>query len=175
MAEVVAIIAAVVAGVFALITARMTATNQRVVELEKRLASQRLEIYKPLIDAMSAYMLPGAATPQEDKRRKTAFQDATKTFMTWVQVYGSDESVRTYHRLMQASFVSAPPLVIFRLYGQLILAARRDMGDRETKVTLVDLLGIRIRDFYEGDMAADLRLPDDDFYEKVGWQPPWDR
>jgi hypothetical protein len=171
--EFVAIVAAIVAGVFALIAARTTATNQRIVELEKRLATSRLEIYKPLIDAMAAFLVPGKVSDQEKARRQTAFMEATKTFATWIQVYGSDESVRVYHRLMQASYADAPPNIIFRLYGQLILAARRDLGDASTRVDLADLLGIRIKDFYDGDMAADLRLSDDEFYRKHEWIPPW--
>lgn len=170
-----AIVAAVVAGVFALMASRSTATNQRVLELEKRLATQRLEIYKPMLDALGAMMEPGDVKSQEKQRRQQNFMDAGKKFMTWVQVYGSDEAVRVYHRMMHASYASAPPLVLFRLYGQFVMAARRDIGDPATKVGIDDLLGTRIKDIYAGNMAEHMRLSDDDFYRQVGWEPPWER
>jgi hypothetical protein len=170
-----AAIAAVVAGTFAYRANQANITSQRVAELEKRLATSRSEIYRPLIEAMASIMVPGVPTPQKKQKREAAFKEATKNFTTWVQVYGSDESVRVYHRVMHASYADAPPNVIFRLYGQLILAARRDLGDSSTKIDLADLLGIRINDFYTGDMAADLRLSDDAFYRKYDWTPPWKR
>lgn len=168
-----AVLAALIAGLFAWRANQATIANQRVIELEKRLSTSRLETYKPLLEAMASYIMP-ADRRLTDKRREQAFLEAMQNFITWVQVYGSDEAVRTFHRWMQASYASAPPLVALRMYGDFLVAARRDIGDSATTIERGDLLGIRIKDFYEG-MVDDMKLSDEDFYRKVGWTPPWSR
>jgi hypothetical protein len=168
-----AILAAAVAGFFALRANQATIASQRVTELEKRLATSRLEVYKPMIETMGEVFLPAELKTEQEKRRQLdQFMKATKSFLTWVQVYGSDETIRVYHHMMQAAFHDAPNPVNLRLYAQFLLAARRDLGDSSTAIDLVDLLGMRITDIYET-LADDLRLSDDEFYRKVGWKPPW--
>jgi hypothetical protein len=168
-----AVIAAIVAGVFA---GRANAANlaaQKVMELERRLVTSRLESYKPIMEVMYSYLDPGNLTPQQEKQRNDKLLTAMKTFALWGMTYASDETVQVFHRMMQASMHNAPPTVLIRMFGQFFLAARRDLGDSSTKVGIVDLLGIRLKDIYETGMADQLRLSDDEFYAKQGWKPPW--
>jgi hypothetical protein len=167
------ILAAFVAAFFAYRANQATIANQRILELEKRLATHRLEIYRPLIDAMAAMFTAGNRTPQETKRQQDTFMSAGLNFATWVTVFGSDRSVQVYHRMMQAAYASAPPEVMLRLYGEFLLAARRDMGDPATQVDLVDVLGIRLNDIYRTGLAKKLRMPDADYYHAMDWTPPW--
>ena len=163
--------AAAIAAFAAVRTNNATIASQRVIELEKRLATSRLDVFKPMLDGM-AQMLEPSASPQVQAERQAAMLPALKSFATWVQIYGSDESVRVFHHFMHAAYHTAPPEVFIRLYGQFVLAARRDLGDSSTDVDLVDLLGIRLKDIYVG-YADRLRLSDVDFYREVGWAPPW--
>lgn len=168
-----AVLAAIVAGGFALFTARSTAASQRVAELEKRLSTSRLESYKPLMEVMYSYLGSGPLTAQQEKQRNEKLLAAMRTFALWGMTYASDETVRVFHQMMQASMHSAPPKVLFRMFGAFFLAARRDLGDPSTKIDIVDLLGTRLNDIYETGMAEELRLSDDEFYRKVAWTPPW--
>jgi hypothetical protein len=70
-------------------------------------------------------------------------------FASWIMVWGSDEAVLAFRNLMQASFHSAPPAVTMRVYADFYIAARRDMGYPDSKVTVNDFLGMRINDLYD--------------------------
>lgn len=167
-----AFLAALVAGAFANRANRATIANQRIIELERRLATSRLDTYKPLMEAIAAYFAKDA-TPQEEKRRNERLLSALKDAALWVPVYGSDETVKVFHRMMQVAFSGAPAPIMLRTYGQFMLAIRRDLGEPNTSVDIVDLLGIRINDIHTGGMGAELRLTDDAYYRKHEWTPPW--
>jgi hypothetical protein len=166
-----AVVAAAIAALAAVRTNNTTIASQRVIELEKRLATSRLDVFKPMLETM-AQMLEPSPDPQVQTERQADMLSALKSFATWVQIYGSDESVRVFHHFMHAAYHTAPPEVFIRLYGQFVLAARRDLGDSNTEVDLVDLLGIRLKDIYAG-YADRLRLSDEDYYRNVEWTPPW--
>lgn len=168
-----AVLAAVVAGLFAYRANQSSLANQRIVELEKRLATFRLDTYKPLLVAMNEYFNKDNPTPQEERRREQKLQDALREAALWVPIYGSDETVRALQRMMQVAFSSPPAPIMLRTYGEFMIAMRRDLGDSETKVDLVDLLGIRLKDIYTGDEGRNLKLSADEYYAKHGWTPPW--
>jgi hypothetical protein len=94
-------------------------------------------------------------------------------FNAWVSIYGSDDAVRAVHRFMQAAYSNPPSEVMMRFFVELQLAMRRDLGDPESTLDVMDLLGIRIKDVYEGEMASLMVAPLPAFYERVGWDPPW--
>ena len=171
IAAVSAIVSAGIAAYAAVRTNQASIANQRVIELEKRLATSRLDVYKPMLEALAAVLDPQKKNESEQQRNKRVIPVVT-SFATWIQIYGSDDSVRVFHRFMQAAYHNAPAEVFMRLYAQMVLAARRDLGDANTTVDEVDLLGIRIKDIYASS-ATDYRLPDSEYYQKVGWAPPW--
>jgi hypothetical protein len=166
-----AIVAALVAGGFAYRANQATIASQRIVELEKRLATSRLETYKPLMEAIAAYFAKGEPSNQEVKRRNDRLLAALSDAALWVPIYGSDETVRVFHRMMQVAFSGAPANIMLRTYGQFMLAIRRDLGDTSTSVDIVDLLGIRINDIYT--LGRNLQLSDEAYYRQEGWVPPW--
>ena len=102
----------------------------------------------------------------------------TKDFAGWVCVFGSDEAVETYSKFMQGSYHSAPPQVLVMLYAEFVLAARRDMGDPDTSVSLEDILSIRIKDLYSDQQHQFRRAitqPFADVCRESGWDIPWVR
>jgi hypothetical protein len=97
-----------------------------------------------------------------------------KEFMKWVQIYGSDEAVWLVHRYMQAVYADAPVEITMRLMAEVTLAARRELANPETKVTVLDILGFRLYDIYsEGKGVAWADLSERDLYKNAGWVPPW--
>ena len=163
--------AAFVAGRFAAKTRNAQSQAERVLELEKRLASSKFDVYQPMLELLREMIFDAAKTGKIIDEAKMV--ETMSKFGTWIQIFGSDEAVLVYHRWMQAAFHNPPPPVAVRLYAEFVLAARRDMGDPQTKVTMLDLLGIRLNDVYET-FADDLGLDDKAFYIKHGWNPPWE-
>lgn len=173
IAPIAAIVAAVIAGLFAYRANQATIAHQRIVELEKRLATSRLDAYKPLMEAIAKYFTKDKLPAQVERRRNEQLLEALQDAALWIPVYGSDDTVKVFQRMMQVAFSGAPPPIMMRVYGEFMLSIRRDLGDAGTAVTLVDLLGIRINDIYSGGLAADLRLSDAEYYRKHDWTPPW--
>jgi hypothetical protein len=180
---IVALIAAGAAVAGAIVSAYNARRNEkdrvdaaRLLELEKRVATSRAEVFEPLVEAIGRVWDLVAAGKADDKAfRDVAFQDLQR-FNHWVQIYGSDESVRFAHRFMQALYAEAPPFIVLRFMAELILQARRELGYPETELNALDLLGIRINDVYADPAFYDtLTLPPDELYAREGWTPPWDR
>lgn len=165
-----AVAAALVAGRFAQRSAGMQAQAIRVAELEKRLASQKAEVYKPMIELLQS-MWDSVKTNR--KNDETKMLKTLSTFTSWAQVYASDEVVIAFHKMMQAAYSEPPADVMMRFIAQLSLALRRDLGAADTGVDLVDLLGMRISDIYGGDMQAKFELDEEAFLANVAWNPPW--
>lgn len=129
-------------------------------------------MYQPVINFLGGMLDPEVAASMSPEEVKTKLGD----FARWVVIVGSDDSVRAFRNLMQGTFNSAPPVLLLRLFADFQLAARRDMGDPETEITPVDVLGMRINDLYSdgGDLYTVLSLPFDEACAAVGWLIPWE-
>ena len=99
--------------------------------------------------------------------------EAVSKFGTWIQIYGSDDAVRAFHRFMQAAYSTPPPEVLMRFYAELLPETRRDLGYGETTLDLIDILGIRIKDVYSGNWTTIMSVDRAAVYAQTGWNPPW--
>ncbi|MEU4739690.1 hypothetical protein AB0G02_04385 [Actinosynnema sp. NPDC023658] len=162
-----AIAAAIVAGVFASRTRRAEGEAQRARDLESRISDRKYAIYEPMINLLSD-LLGGRNVPAETSAE---IIQKMKDFSTWISIYGSDESVRAFHNWMQAIFASPPVEIQLRLYGDFLVAARRDIGYADTEVGRQHLLGMRINDIYKYPNVIDPSFKE--VCERVGWQAPW--
>jgi hypothetical protein len=149
-----AVIAAVVAGRYALRAKTAEFQANRVLELERRLAASKADVFEPMVEALGRVF---ELTAQGKSADEDAFEEAAgpqfRRFVHWVQVYGADETVLTVHKMMQAFYSSPPSEVVLRLMGELLVAARRELGHPDTKIDALDLMGIRINE--------------------LSWEPPW--
>jgi hypothetical protein len=170
------VIAAIVAGRYALRAKAAEFQAARVLELERRLATSKAEVLEPMVEAvgrMFELVTQGKAGDQD------AFEEVTgpafRKSLHWVQIYGADETVLTVHKMMQSFYANPPPEIALRLVGELLIAARRELGQPDTKLDALDLMGIRINDLYSGDprLMRCLRIPEKELYAEVGWHPPW--
>lgn len=135
---------------------------------EQRVSEHKYKVYEPMI-TMFGRMLRGIPLPE-------GYEQELDDFNTWLLVFGSDDAIRSWGRLMQTTYAAAPAEIIVRMYVQFMLAARRDMGDPDTQLDNLDALAPRINDLYEnrGYYAA-VALPIERLYSKHDWQPPWER
>jgi hypothetical protein len=159
-----AIIAAVVAGVFAWKTRRADADAQRTRDLESRIAEKKYAVYEPMINLIRD-ILARRATDQNE------LTNTLENFSTWIGIYGSDEAVQVFHNFMQAAYSNAPAPIQLRLYGDFLLAARKDIGNPETSVQREHLLGMRITDIYTNHDVIDQSF--EEIAERLNWQAPW--
>ena len=74
--------------------------------------------------------------------RKTAFD---------LSLIGSDEAVRTYNALMQQFYRDdetgkQDPSLLMRSFGKVLIAIRKDLGNKKTKLNELDMLKAMIKD-----------------------------
>jgi hypothetical protein len=164
-----AIIAAVVAGVYAsrARTAQDAAETER--RLRQQLAASKAEVYEPMVELLRAMLdASKAKTPISDKK----VTDTLSKFAAWLSVYGSDQAVLSFHKFMQAAYHEPTPQVQMYYYGQFLLAIRKDLGHPDTKLGAPELLGLRINDIWEAS-AGLVGLPEKEFLAHEEWDPPW--
>lgn len=169
-----AIIAAVVAGVFAFRTRRHETQASRIRDLENRNAQRKHETYEPIISAFGDILDP-AKKDQRDAILAKATPLITK-FNTWISIYGSDEAVTAWHNYRQAAFSGVPTALTLRFYADFVLAARRDLGSPDSEVTRTQILGMRVNDLYTSDSDLRSTLEDEPLSEvaaRHSWTVPW--
>lgn len=172
-----AIIAATVAAIAAGRTKRAELQADRILELEKRLAESQAKVFEPMVEAVGRLWDHMAAKKPIDPAtmKKVALDDIVR-FTHWVQIYGSDESVKAALHFMQASYNNPPPTVLTRLLAEMILASRRELGYPDTNVTALDILAMRITDAYtDSKIGADMSDPLDVVFARHSWKPPWEQ
>lgn len=161
--------AAFIAGQSAAKTRQAQTQAERVLELEKRLAASKAEMYEPMVELFRTLFDSVKTSRHLDPKKMT---DTFSKFGNWIQIYGSDEAVGEFRKLMQSAYHRAPPEVLMRMYAQFVLAIRKDLGDPRTQVSLSDLLAIRINDVYTT-FGGDLDVEEGAFLKARGWTPPW--
>jgi len=170
----VAIVSAVLSGLFAISARRSDQEAEKLRDLEQRNAERKYSTYEPMLELLREVLGPGAKPGGAKADAK--FVERVSKFSQWILVWGSDDAVRTFHRFMQAAYGDAPPPVSFRMYGELVLAARRDMGYSKTDITLEHVIGQRITDAYTDQRTWDaMFLPEGDLFRKYDFDPPWTR
>jgi hypothetical protein len=171
-------VASIVAAVIATRSAKSArlgqAETERIRDLENRISERKYETYRPMLQML------GDAFNQEKLKQLAADPakniDRFGDFTTWITIYGSDEAVRAFHNFTQSASYDPPDLVSVRLIADFILAARKDIGYRDTDVTKTQLIAMRIKDFYDEDkFKTAMTLPLDEVCEREGWIPPWSR
>ena len=168
-------IASVVAAVESARSARASRAAeldaQRIQSLEERLAERKYGVYKPMIETLRSILDSKGADLSADAQQ--AHITRLSEFAAWISIFGSDEAVRVVHNFMQAAFCEAPPTILLRIYADFVIAARHDMGDVQSTVTPLDILGLRITDLYSSNLSVAASLPFAELCERESWVPPW--
>ena len=151
----------------------------RLRELEQRLSVKKMEAYEEILTALGNMLTPEALRPPVVARKGQQAQDplgvAVAAFMNQAIIYCSDEVLVSFSRFRMASGHNPPAPVLMRLVADFMLAIRRDLDGGQSKVTGIELLGMRINDlFTQPTLLAALKDPFDDVCDREGWVPPWD-
>jgi len=172
---VIAMLGTIVANTVAAISARASKRSelqaQRISELESRISERKYGIYKPILEMLGDVLNSG---PSKIGFGTEEIQKRLHEFFVWVSIYGSDEAVMAHHRFSQAAYNKVPPEIATRLYAELILAARRDIGRSDTKIGPADIVGIKVSDLYtNAEYYRTMTQPFDELCQKYNWTPPW--
>jgi hypothetical protein len=169
-----AIVAAVVAARSARAVKRTEAETDRIRDLENRISERKYETYKPMLE-MLGNVFSQAKTSREAMADADANTDKFVNFSTWITVFGSDEAFTAYHNLTQSFHYSPPIQITLRLVADFILAARKDIGYPDIDVTRMQLVALRLNDFYQqGELLGQvMTLPLEQACKLVGWPIPW--
>ena len=168
-----AIVAAIIATRSAGAARRSESSAQFVRDLEARIAERKFTVYEPMIELLRRVLDPKdapAILADED-----AYRASISKFAAWIAIYGSDEAITYFQRFMQCTYRSATPAIMVRMYAEFVLAARRDMGYPDTKITGEQILGIRLTDVYEPKWLEVFTMPLTALYAREGWEAPWER
>lgn len=167
-----AIVAAIIAALSAASARRSESSAQTVRDLEARIAERKFAIYEPMIELLRKILDPrDAAAILADEE---GYRASISKFAAWIAIYGSDEAITYFQRFMQCTYRSATPAIMVRMYAEFVLAARRDMGYPDTKVTGEEIFGIRLKDVYERTWIDAFTMPLADLYAREGWDAPWE-
>lgn len=149
---------------------------QRLRDLEQRIDARKYDTYKPMIELLRDVM--SSATPAAGVKLPSEQETVRRLaeFGTWVSIYGSDDAVRAFRNFMQGVYHEPPPEITMRLYYDFVLAARRDMGQADTDITALDLMGQRLKDVYDlRSMYVMGGIPFAELAREHDWEPPWER
>ena len=171
VAAVGSVVAAVTAGRYANRAQTSQAQEARIRDLEECLSKSREEVYTPMLELLREVL--DSSKTGKDPMVDPKSQETFSRFGSWVQIYGSDEAIRVVHKFMQSAYAGAPSQVLMRYYAELTLAVRRDLGDPDTEVDLVTLLGIRINGIHKSDLVETMDMEESGLLAKHGWAPPW--
>ncbi|MGW8846839.1 hypothetical protein ACWGNE_03575 [Streptomyces xiamenensis] len=173
-------IAAVVAALIASFSARAARRHdtdaQRLRDLEQKVADKKYDTYKPMIDLLADMMDP--RTVRQVAADEDRFHREVSKFSTWVSIYGSDEAVEKFHNLMQTLYIKeeelkAPIAITLKLYIEFVIAVRRDLGNPQTAISPIVILGMRITDIHQSQGVGGLDASLDVLCARHGWTPPW--
>jgi len=164
IAAVSSIVAAVVAGVFALLARRLDVRLQQSEKAQDQISERKRSIYEPVVELLDHMFTTDELPTSEEVQHKRRFD-------TWVNLYGSDGTVRAYSRLMQALPHDPPGDVQFRLYADFLLEVRKEIGNPGGSLDRMQILGPRLTNLSDRTSLTDPDL--DAVFRRLGWSPPW--
>lgn len=168
-----AVIAAIIAGASAISVKRSETTAQRIRDLENRIFEPKRDAYRPMIEKMSDIFDPDKAAL--NALDPTEFNEMANQFMIRLTMFGSDEAIKAFHKVTQAAVRHAPDRVVGRLFVDFVISVRRDIGYPGTKVTPLDIFGMRAYDLYSTtEVYESMHLSFVNLCNKDGWSAPWE-
>jgi hypothetical protein len=101
-----------------------------------------LDYLRDLIQGRIAKKANGMSTVEQGDEVERA-NDHFTAFTSWLGIFGSDGAVVAFYEFMQALYRGEPREILTRLYGDLLMEARKDMGYPDTIVQREHLLVFR--------------------------------
>jgi hypothetical protein len=153
------------------------AETARLRELEQRLSDRKIELYDGILKTLGDQLRPEAMkrtqSPKAGQAEARLMNDLFG-FMNGVVIYGSDDVLDAFSRFKRAGGVNLPGVIAIRLAADFMLAIRRDLSGGTTRLTAVDMFGMRITDFDTNpELKEALSEPFELVCAKYGWIPPW--
>ncbi|MCI2959133.1 hypothetical protein MN032_15690 [Agromyces atrinae] len=169
--QIIAILAPLAVSIFAVVWASRASHRASAAEQEatrqRSLADTRYKVYQPMLEIFGDMMVPA--------RAEAALKEAEKAipdFQTFISVWGSDEAVAAFYRFRSGSNHQPPPMIAVRLVADFLVEARRDLAWPETKITPIEVMGMRM-DKMSDELVAALTMDLEELGAKYEWKVPW--
>lgn len=161
------IVAAIAAGVFALLARRAEHKAARAQELDRRAAEHKAEVFEPVL-----LMLGNLLTPSTSEKSQVDMEPVVVRFMSLVILWGSDETIEAFFRFRSSSESQPPTLVTMRFISDFLLAVRRDVAYPNTELGGLHAIGMRINDIGDHpEIEGALSQPLSQLFAESGWEP----
>lgn len=137
-------LATVLASTLAIILTNLYSAN---LKRDERVASKKIPIYEGLLRFIFRFLGPSSTAQPVSEAEVAAFAEKFNLpFMVW----GADAVVAAFVKWrrfgMSPSAVAANPQESLFLFGDLILAIRRDLGHKNSRLASADVLALFIND-----------------------------
>lgn len=157
--------AAVVAGIFARSARQLEMRIQRSEKASERNIERKQEMYAPVIELIQHMFITDDQPTEEQLKKKNHFD-------LWSKVYCPDDVLTAYSRFSMIGEGEYPPgEVQVRLYADLLLAIRKDLGDPYSNLTRLNLMGSSTGLYADKYFLTEPDL--DRVCKRYGYTPPW--
>jgi hypothetical protein len=165
IAAVASVFAAVIAGVFARSVRRLESQLQRRENIHERNIERKQEMYAPVIELIQHMFVTDDQPTEEQLEKKRHFD-------LWSKVYCPDDVLAAYSRFSMIGNGEYPPgEVQVRLYADLLLAIRKDLGDPYSNLTRLELMGNTTGLYEDKYFLTEPNL--DRVCKRYNYTPPW--
>lgn len=141
--------APILVAIGGLVTWFLKTRKEELQAIEERALERRIEIYNQILDPIIVLFTSGANQKLKDEASKkfttVEYRKAAFNLIT----FGSDDMVNAYNTMMQSFYKNesdSNPKITMRKYANFILAIRKDLYNKNTKLKYLDMLKFMIKD-----------------------------
>jgi len=135
------VIVVLLSGIIAALGYLYRHERERREEVERQLSEHKYKAYMAL---MAAYLEVTKASKAGKPLKPDALVDRMQELSKDFIIYGSDDVVRAFQKWVESGRKGRQS---FRQFGELVVAIRRDMGNKKTKITYEEVLRQFINDY----------------------------
>ncbi|MCY1636251.1 hypothetical protein [Marinifilum sp. D737] len=136
-----ALISPILITIGGLLTWFLKTRNENLQAVEERAREKRLETYKKLLDPFIVLLTPTKTKKEEEKAVNSITTVDYKRAAFDLVIYGSDEMVHSYNKMMQYFFRTnfekqskEDSIRSLKYFAEFILAIRKDLNNKHTKL-----------------------------------------
>lgn len=148
-----AIITPILLTIGGLLTWFLKTRNENLQTIEERAREKRLETYRKLLDPFIVLLTTNKTKKEEEKALNSITSVEYKRAAFDLVIYGSDEMVRSYNKMMQYFFKTdfenqskEDGKSSLKYFADFIIAIRKDLNNKATKLKSSEALEFTITD-----------------------------
>jgi len=135
-----------------IVTWFLKAKNEELKVTQEKLNSERTELYRKMLEPYVRLLASSSSAKETDKSVKQIQSFDWQNASTHLILFGSDEVIRAWNNFAQYNYRMGEDsekynvYELLNLYGHLLLAIRKDVGNKKTKLKAKETMMWKIRD-----------------------------